>query len=197
MALNEESQGDGDRSQAVDGWVVAFDREMAESGDFAATVAALSAHGCFDLRAVSERWILANPTLETAADGHTAPVAEPPNLYVVPEPVAPAGVATPPQEPEATADPSSLRPVVASSADVAHFHSLLQGGIDRSQLYEAFPAFRLVIDDAVAQHEADAPILSEARAAPTRADLNDEIRRTRQDLVDSGARPRRRWRSRD
>ena len=50
------------RSAALDGWVAAFDREMEQSGDFATSVAAMTEHGCFDVRAVVERWILANPT---------------------------------------------------------------------------------------------------------------------------------------
>ena len=73
----------------------------------------------------------------------------------------------------------------------------MQGGIDRGQIYEAFPAFRLVIDAAVVQYEADAPILSEVPAGPSREQLDDEIRRTRQELEASTNRPRRRWRSRD
>ena len=62
MMLEDEPAGDDERSAALDGWVAAFDREMEQRGDFAAGVAAMTAHGCFDVRAVVERWILANPT---------------------------------------------------------------------------------------------------------------------------------------
>jgi hypothetical protein len=85
-----------------------------------------------------------------------------------------------------------------SSPDIAYFRSLLQGGIERAQIDEAFPGFRLVIDEAVGQHEeAAGPILSEVPSAPSREDLNDEIRGMRQRLQASAARGRRRWRSRD
>ena len=53
-----------------------------------------------------------------------------------------------------------------------------------------------MIDEAVAQYEASAPILSEAQTGPSREDLDDEMRRIRQDLAESQKRPRRRWRSR-
>ena len=195
MAFDDEPQGDHERSAAVDGWVTAFDREMMQSGDFATAVAAMSAHGCFDVRAVAERWILTNPTGEVAV----APLQpEPPErvpLHLVPEEAPVLEETRVPREPAATTDGSSLKPLIASSADIAHFHSLLHGGIDPAQIYEAFPGFRLVIDEAIVQYAAAAPILSKAATGPSRADLDDEIRRTRQELVD-GQRPRRRWRSR-
>ena len=58
----------------------------------------------------------------------------------------------------------------------------MQGGIERAQIDEAFPGFELVIDEAVAQYEAEAPILSDVPQGPTREDLNDEIRGMRQEL---------------
>src|SRR5262249_26527701 len=57
------------------------------------------------------------------------------------------------EEPGADAEDIAQRPVVESSPDIAHFHSLLQGGIDREQIYEAFPAFRFVIDEAFVQYQ--------------------------------------------
>ena len=54
-----------------------------------------------------------------------------------------------------------------------------------------------MIDEAVAQFEASAPILSDVPKGPTREDLNDEIRGMRKDLEESKTRGRRRWRSRD
>ena len=52
----------------------------------------------------------------------------------------------------------------------------------------------LVIDEAVEQFESAAPILSDVPAAPTREDLNDEIRGMRQQLQASRKPERRRWR---
>jgi hypothetical protein len=196
MVVDDEPQGDRERSAAVDAWVTAFDREIAQNGDFAASVAAISAHGCFDVRAVAERWLLANRDGDVG-DAPPSVEAETPPVASVPVEVPPLEEAPDRQEPAAQADGSALKPVIASSADIAHFHSLLHGGIDRAQIYEAFPGFRMVIDEAIVQYEAAAPILSKAATGPSRADLDDEIRRTRQDLVDSGQRPRRRWRSRD
>jgi hypothetical protein len=74
---------------------------------------------------------------------------------------------------------------------------LLQDGIERARIDEAFPALRLVIDEAVDQYKAAAPILSEVPPAPSREDLNDEIRSMWQELQASGTRRRRRWRARD
>ena len=62
MTFEEEPVGDSERSAALDGWVAAFEREMEQTGDFASSVGAMTAHGCFDVHAVVERWILANPT---------------------------------------------------------------------------------------------------------------------------------------
>jgi hypothetical protein len=53
-----------------------------------------------------------------------------------------------------------------------------------------------VIDEAVGQYEAAAPILSDVPPAPSREDLNGEIRGMRQKLQES-TRGRRRWRARD
>jgi hypothetical protein len=86
----------------------------------------------------------------------------------------------------------------AASPDIAYFRSLLQGGIERAQIDEAFPAFRLVIDQAVGQCEAaEAPILSDVPPVPSREDLNEEIRGMRQELQASGARGWLRRRARD
>jgi len=249
MMFEDESQQDRERAEAIDAWAAAFDRELAQTGDFAAAVATMAAHGCFDLRAVVERWVISNPTGDvvvayarpavqepvddlavaymapvvqhvTAAENATfaepvvheperhvvvLPVEEPVPDFAPAEPVPPEGAEhvelaeveeAGAEEPEADAEDIEQRPVVESSPDIAHFHSLLQGGIDREQIYEAFPAFRFVIDEAFVQYQADAPILSEVPAAPTREDLDDEIRRTRQELMDSKKRSRRRWRSR-
>lgn len=196
MVVDDEPQGGPERSAAVDAWVTAFAREIAQNGDFAASVAAISAHGCFDVRAVAERWILANPA-GTLVVAPPSVAAERAPLQSVPPEAPPLEEAPAPQEPPAQTGGDALKPVIASSADIAHFHSLLHGGIDRAQIYEAFPGFRVVIDEAIVQYEAAAPILSKAATGPSRADLDDEIRRTRQELVDSGQRPRRRWRSRD
>ena len=158
----------------------------------------MAAHGCFDVRTVAERWILANPT------GNAIPVQVPPALQE-PAPLEPVMIedvpapeeASEPQAPAAGAELTSRTPGAASSPDVAYFHSLLQGGIERAQIDEAFPGFRLVIDEAVVQHEAgDGPILSDIPAPPTREDLNDEIRGMREKLQASATRGRRRWRSR-
>ena len=58
MSLSAIARG----SAALDGWVAAFEREMEQTGYFATSVGAMTAHGCFDVQAVVERWILANPT---------------------------------------------------------------------------------------------------------------------------------------
>ncbi len=196
MIFEDTSQIDQERAAALEAWAAAFDREMVQSGDFAGTVAVMSANGCFDVRGVVERWILTNPTGALIV---AAPAADPwetvlpqaafeeaPELEEVPSD----------REPESDSEPTPLRAVDDLSPDIAHFHSLLQGGIERGQIYDAFPASRLVIDEAVAQYEASAPILSEAQTGPSREDLDDEMRRIRQDLAESQKRPRRRWRSR-
>jgi hypothetical protein len=244
MIFDDESQRDRERSEAIEAWVAAFGREMAQTGDLAAAVATMSAHGCFDLRAVVERWVMSNPTgdvvvayarpvLQEPVDDLTVAYMDPVQrnatagassaceLPVVHEPrghatVLPVDEPVPDfapsdaapreeaaasveesgvEERDADADAVEQRAVTESSPDIAHFHSLLQGGIDREQIYEAFPAFRFVIDEAFVQYQADAPILSEVPSAPSREDLDDEIRRTRQELMDS-KKPRRRWRSR-
>jgi hypothetical protein len=188
-----EPAGEIELSAALDGWVVAFDREMEQTGDFATSVGAMTAHGCFDVRGVVERWILANPTdTVTVAEVPPAP-AEPAVLQLVPDEVPTLDESGESPEPARVEEPMSPRPAAGSSPDVAYFHNLLQGGIERAQIYEAFPGFRFVIDEAIGQHEAAAPILSDIPAGPTREDLNDEIRGIRQDLQ-SRKPERRRWR---
>ena len=116
------------------------------------------------------------------------------HLHVVPEEapvIEEAGVAP---EREPGADPVPQRRHAGSSPDVAYFHSLLQGGIERAEIYEAFPGFRFVIEEAIGQHEAAAPILSDAPTGPSRQDLNDEIRGIRQELQATRKPERRRWR---
>lgn len=204
MTRQEEAAGDSERSAALDGWVAAFDREMEHGGDFTRSVAAMTAHGCFDVRAVVERWIQANPTGNMPV-AHVEPAQpEPVALRLVveenpsPEAASDTEEVAALAEPAVEAEPGSRRPETASSPDIAYFHSLLQGGIDRAQIDEAFPGFRLVIDEAVEQFEAGTePILSDVPAPPSREDLNDEIRGMRQKLQASAARGRRRWRSRD
>jgi hypothetical protein len=198
MTFAEEPAGDSERSAALDGWVAAFDREMEQGGGFATSVAAMNAHGCFDVRAVVERWILANPTGNVTTAQVQPALQEPVPLLLVLEETPALEEAAAPREPGLDVQRTSPRPEVASSPDIAYFHSLLQGGIERAQIDEAFPGFRLVIDEAVGQYEAAAaPILSDVAAAPSREDLNDEIRGMRQRLQASGTRGRRRWRSRD
>ena len=58
---DDAALAEGELSAALDGWVAAFDREMEQTGDFAMSVGAMTAHGCFDVRTVVERWIVANP----------------------------------------------------------------------------------------------------------------------------------------
>jgi hypothetical protein len=186
--------GDDARSAALDGWVAAFDREMEQSGDFTKSVAAMRAHGCFDVRAAVERWILANPhDTVTLVRPHPA-LQEPVPLRPVLVEVAALEEAGAPREPAVHEERTGPRPEVESSPDIAYFHSLLRGGIERAQIYEAFPGFRLAIDEAVGQYGASAPILSDIPRAPSRADLNDEIRGMRQEFEASRKRERRRWR---
>ena len=204
MTLQEEAASDSERSAALDGWVAAFDREMEHGGDFTRSVAAMTAHGCFDVRAVVERWIQANPT-DNMPSAQVEPArTEPVALRLVveeapaPEKALPPEEAAAPPEPAVDAEPRSRRPETPSSPDIAYFHSLLQGGIERAQIDEAFPGFRLVIDKAVEQYESGTePILSDVPPPPSREDLNDEIRGMRQKLQASAARGRRRWRARD
>ena len=194
MTYEAEPAGDIERSAALDGWVVAFDREMEQSGDFATSVGAMTAHGCFDVRGVVERWILANPSDDVPVAQVQPVLDEPVHLHVVPEEapvIEEAGVAP---EREPGADPGPQRRHAGSSPDVAYFHSLLQGGIERAEIYEAFPGFRFVIEEAIGQHEAAAPILSDAPTGPSRQDLNDEIRGIRQELQATRKPERRRWR---
>jgi hypothetical protein len=196
MTFEQEPAGDDERSAALDGWVAAFDREMVESGDFATSVAVMTTHGCFDVRAVVERWILANPSGDVTLVQMQPAYQEPVMLRLVPEEApAPEDAARPESAPEAERMP--VLPVPASSPDIAYFHSLLEGGIERAQIYEAFPAFRLAIDEAFSKWEAAVPILPDVPMGPTREDLNDEIRVIRQELQTPGKRGRRRWRSRD
>jgi hypothetical protein len=197
MTFEDAPVGDSERSAALDGWVASFDRELQQCGDFATSVAAMTAHGCFDVRAVVERWILANPTgTVTPAQVQPAPQEAAPPGLVLEEPAALEVAATAP-EPALDAERTSRSPETASSPDIAYFHSLLHGGIERAQIDEAFPGFQLVIDEAVRQHEgAVAPILSDVPPPPSREDLNDEIRGMREKLQESAARGRRRWRAR-
>jgi len=213
MTFEQEPVGASERSAALDGWVAAFARELEQTGDFAASVGAMTAHGCFDVHAVVERWILANPTspvtlaqMQPALREH-APLRlvvdedvvldEEPALQEVLVPLEPALDVLPLDVPPLDVDLTSRKPGAASSPDIAYFRSLLQGGIERAQIDEAFPGFRLVIDEAVSLHESAAePILSDVEAPPSREDLNDEIRGMRQKLQESATRGRRRWRSR-
>jgi hypothetical protein len=194
MTFEDQPASEIERSAALDGWVAAFEREMEQSGDFAKSTAAMTAHGCFDVRGVVERWILANPTAGVTA----APSQPAPQEPVPPRPVLEAAprleVADAPPEPPLVERRKAPRPEAGSTPDIAYFHSLLQGGIERAQIDEAFPAFGPVIAEAVEQFEAEAPILSDAPSAPTREDLNDEIRGMRQDLQASRKPERRRWR---
>lgn len=196
MTLEEAAVSDRERSAALDGWVEAFDREMQE-GDFAATIAAMTAHGCFDVRAVAERWILANPTGNAVVAQEHPVLREVPPLQPEPEEAPPAEEAAAPRVAALDPERESAMADDASAPDVAYFHSLLQGGIERAQIDEAFPGWRLVIDEAVSQYEAAAPILSDAAQGPTREDLDGEIRGIRQELQASRPRGRRRWRDRD
>jgi len=181
----------------------------------------MTAHGCFDVQAVVERWILANPTRTMTLAQMQPALREPAPLRLVldeepaleeepeleEEPALeeelaldqePALEEAPaPLEPAFDAELTSRKPGAASSPDISYFRSLLQGGIERAQIDEAFPGFRLVIDEAVSLHESAAePILSDVEAPPSREDLNDEIRGMRQKLQESATRGRRRWRSR-
>ena len=199
MTFEEAPARDHERSAAIDAWVAAFDREMEQSGDFAASIAAMTAHGCFDVRAVVERWTVAHPT-GSATLAQVQPALqfqEPEPLRLIVEEVQGLEEAPAPAEPALAAEPTTPKPEAASTPDIAYFHSLLQGGIERSQIDEAFPGFRLVIDEAVGQYEAAAPILGDVPSAPSREDLNDEIRGMRQELQASRTRGRRRWRARD
>ena len=241
MTFEGEPAAVSERTAALDGWVAAFDREMEQSGDFATSISAMTAHGCFDVRAVVERWMQANPTghaavaqmqpavavpvlaeapaLEEAPELDEAPaLEEAPEVEEAPEldeepacdespalEAAPAleGAAAPEEAAEQQdaaleAERTSRKPGAASSPDIAYFRSLLEGGIEREQIDEAFPGFRLVIDEAVGQYEAGAePILSDIPPPPSREDLNDEIRGMRLELQASRKRGRRRWRARD
>jgi hypothetical protein len=210
MTFEEEPVGAPERSAALDGWVAAFEREMEQTGDFATSVGAMTAHGCFDVHAVVERWILANPT-RTMTLAQVQPAlreAAPLRLVrdeelvreeeLVLEEVPTLEEVAAPLEPALDPELASRKPGVGSAPDIAYFRSLLQGGIERAQIDEAFPGFRLVIDEAVSLHEsAEEPILSDVPAPPTREDLNDEIRGMRQKLQESAKRGRPRWRSRD
>jgi hypothetical protein len=197
MTVEAEPVGDGDRSAALDGWVTAFDRELEQNGDFATSVAAMRTHGCFDVRAVVERWVRANPGADVRLA--EAPVLqEPAPLRLVPDQGPALEEAASPLEPALEPPRTSRKPGAESSPDIAYFRSLLQGGIERAQIDEAFPGFRLVIDEAVGLHElASEPILSDIPPPPSREDLNDEIRGMRQKLQASATRGRRRWRARD
>src|SRR5258705_7150157 len=176
MTLEEERPGDSERSAALDGWVAAFEREIEQSGDFAKSIAAMTAHGCFDVRAVVERWILANPTGTAPLEQMQPALQEPVPLRLVLEeaPALEEGAAL--REPPLAPERAAPRPGAASTPHIAYFHSLLKGGIERAQIDEAFPGFRLVIDEAVGQYEAAAPILSDVSPAPPPEDFNDNIR---------------------
>jgi len=197
VTFEGEPAGESERSAALDGWVAAFDREMERGGDFATSVAAIRTHGCFDVRSAVERWVLANPSGDATLAQLQPALRETVPLQVALEAPPVLEVPAAPREPALNAERTSPRPEAAPSPDVAYFHSLLQGGIERAQLDEAFPGLRLVIEEAVGQFEAAAPILSDVPPAPSREDLNDEIRGMRQEFQASGARSRRRWRARD
>jgi hypothetical protein len=198
MTFEREPAGVRERSVALDGWVAAFDREMEQSGDFATSIAVMTAHGCFDVRAVVERWILANPTGYVTVGQLQPALQEAVPLPPVLEEAPALEEAAAPREPALAVEPTLPRPEAASSPDIAYFRSLLQGGIERTQIDEAFPRLRLVIDEAVGQQQAAAaPILSDVPPGPSREDLNDEIRGVRQELQASRTRGRRRWRARD
>ena len=199
---------EGELSVALDGWVAAFDREMEQTGDFAMSVGAMTAHGCFDVRTVVERWVLTNP-MSDVIFMKPQPASQEPELLEIeielapelaPEPEAAPepgeSLASPEPEPAWDEQRTSPRIQPVLSPDIAYFHSLLQGGIDRALIDEAFPDFGAVIDEAVGQYESSAPSLSDIPKGPTREDLNDEIRGMRKDLQESGTRGRRRWRSR-
>jgi hypothetical protein len=202
QTLAERPSPDDGRSSALDGWVAAFGREMEESGDFASSIAVIAAHGCFDVRAVAERWMMVQGTgtpfiapvqSEPAGPTSVEPAPAEPELAEAAELEAPSPLPAPPEDEERT----SRAPGAASSPDIAYFRSLLQGGIERVQIDEAFPGFRLVIDEAVEQHKSGTePILSDVPPPPTREDLNDEIRGMREKLQSSAKRGRRRWRTR-
>jgi hypothetical protein len=201
VTVNDDAAlAEGELSAALDGWVAAFDREMEQTGDFAMSVGAMTAHGCFDVRTVVERWVVANP-IGDVIFMKPQPALQEPELLELPQPEPevspePEEALTPP-EPAWEAQRTSPRIQPVLSPDIAYFHSLLQGGIDRALIDEAFPGFEAVIDEAVGQFEASAPILSDVPKGPTREDLNDEIRGMRKDLQASGTRGRRRWRARD
>ena len=46
MTFKEVPAGESERNVALDGWVAAFDREMEQSGDIAASTAAVDASTC-------------------------------------------------------------------------------------------------------------------------------------------------------
>jgi hypothetical protein len=197
VTFEHEPASESERAAAVGGWVAAFDRELDQTGDFAASVGAMATHGCFDVRAVVECWILANPTGGAPVVPVQPVVQDAEPLPAAPDEAPPIEDAVVAQKPVVLAEQSSPRIEGALSPDTAYFHSLLQGGIERAQIDEAFPELRLVIDEAVGQYESAAPILSDIPPVPSREDLNDEIRGMRQDLQASGKRGRRRWRDRD
>ena len=118
MTFEQQPAGEIDRSAALDGWVAAFDREMEQSGDFATSVAAMTAHGCFDVRAVVERWILANPTGNVTVAQLQPAVQEPAPRVLVLEEAPVVEVAAAPRERALDAVPASPRPEVASSPDI-------------------------------------------------------------------------------
>ena len=139
MIFEDTSQIDQERTAALEAWAAAFDREMVQSGDFAGTVAVMSANGCFDVRGVVERWILTNPT----------------DALIVAPPAADSWETVLPQAafeeaPELEEVPLGSGTGIGFGADAAHgpsttslrtsldFHSLLQGGIERGQIYDAF-----------------------------------------------------------
>ena len=115
MMLEDERASDSERSAALDGWVAAFEREIEQSGDFATSIAAMTAHGCFDVRAVVERWILANPTGNVTLEQMQPALQEPVPLRLVLEeaPAVDEGAAL--REPALDAERTSPRPEAAST----------------------------------------------------------------------------------
>ena len=153
MTFKEVPAGESERNVALDGWVAAFDREMEQSGDIAASTAAVAAHGCFDVRAVVERWILTNPTagaalaqVQPAPQEPTAPrllkeapapvlvLEEIPVIVLEEAPPAVVSEVAPPvsdageeRTPSADEELTSRRPAAESSPDIGVLPQLAGG----------------------------------------------------------------------
>src|SRR3954453_16043131 len=118
VTYGAEPAGEIEVSAALDGWVVAFDREMEQNGDFATSVAAMTAHGCFDVRGVVERWILANPSDARTVTPLPAVPAEPEPPEAPPQDVPALEEPETPPGPLPDQQPMSPRPEAGSSPDV-------------------------------------------------------------------------------